>query len=146
MKFPDPWQVMENYRKLIDFIKETGGGGEGIQGVTSVIYNHKKWLYESDSHDGTEEELKEWLLFCFWLWELLPREHGKTLREDVGLRTLIYILCEEKTFYLCDDCRTPLVASTVDTDGDENDGCPWCGDCFNDNTNYKFMIVDTKVS
>ena len=141
LKFPDPRWIIEQYKKLCDYIESVGGGGEGIEGVSSVLWSHRKWLYKVP-YNATDEQLKEWLLHCFWLQEIMPREYTNMFRSDIGLRTLILLLCGVETFYLCDDCRAPLYEdSDPDVSDDNDDWCPWCGDCFNNQTDYKFIVV-----
>lgn len=145
LKFPDPYWVIQKYKELCGFIEEIPCGGEGIQGKDSTLYSLKKWFHESELHDDDAAELKEWLLYCFWAQEMLPREISKPLEQDIGLRTLNLLLGGVETFYLCDDCRVPLFKEDdpiiID---DEEDGCPWCGDCFNDQTKYAFSVASDK--
>ncbi len=127
------WEKPETMAKRLELILEEidragfGGGGKEAQVQTYArIYSWYDRLYHFGYHD--EEESKEaydYVSTVCLLDKYLPSYVWRPLRLlDVGYRTFIHVACNSTKFWLCGDCRAPLIYS------ERGEGCPFCGDTF----------------
>ena len=133
-----PKKIHERLKTLIEFIEKTPAGGSGLIAKEEILTSIKSWFDRIEYYccDKEEwEEAKKIIATICTLDKYLPTPILRMIERDVGLKTLVRIAAGCKTFWLCDDCRTPLYFPE-----DARDGCYYCGDNMSQNKEHRIVL------
>ena len=127
------WETPETMAKRLERILEAiqlagygGGGKEAALRTYTSIYEWFDPLYHFEYHARSDEpEAYEYVHNVCVFDKFLPSSIWRPIRLlNVGYRTFIHVACNYKVFWLCQDCKAPLVYD------ERGEGCPFCGDTF----------------
>ena len=128
-----PWVTPEKMAMRLELIlseiESSGYGGGGKEAATQTYARIYSWfdsLYHFEYQDRSDDpEAYEYVHNVCLLDKFLPEYVWRPLALlDVGYRTFIHVACNRKIFWLCEDCRAPLIYE------ERGEGCPFCADNF----------------